>query len=68
VLVLETSRQLIDTRAREAQLRADLTRAWAELERAVGRRMQTTDGDFAAGRDADNPESPSPKRGGKNGK
>jgi cobalt-zinc-cadmium efflux system outer membrane protein len=68
VLVLETSRQLIDTRAREAQLRADLTRAWAELERAVGRRMQTTDGDFAAQRDADSPEPPSPSRGGENGK
>jgi outer membrane protein, heavy metal efflux system len=39
VLVLETSRQLIEARAREAQLRADLLRAAAELERAVGRRL-----------------------------
>jgi cobalt-zinc-cadmium efflux system outer membrane protein len=39
LIVLETSRQLIETRAREAQLRADLARSWAELERAVGRRV-----------------------------
>ena len=36
VIVLETSRQLIDTSLREAQLNADLRRAWAELERSVG--------------------------------
>jgi cobalt-zinc-cadmium efflux system outer membrane protein len=40
LLVLEANRQLIDTDARAAQLRADLRRAWAELERAVGRRLQ----------------------------
>ena len=40
LLVLETNRQLIDTFAREAQLRADLRRAWAELERSVGRLLQ----------------------------
>jgi cobalt-zinc-cadmium efflux system outer membrane protein len=39
LLVLETQRQLIDTYAREAQLRADLRRAWAELERSTGRRL-----------------------------
>lgn len=39
LLVLETSRQMIDTRLREAQLRADLAKAWAELERAVGRKL-----------------------------
>jgi outer membrane protein, heavy metal efflux system len=39
LIVLETNRQLIDTYAREAQLSADLRRAWAELERAVGRRL-----------------------------
>jgi len=39
LLVLESNRQLIDTYAREAQLNADLRRAWAELERAVGRRL-----------------------------
>jgi cobalt-zinc-cadmium efflux system outer membrane protein len=39
VLVLETTRNLLDARLREAQLRADLRRAWAELERSVGRRL-----------------------------
>src|SRR5260370_42448710 len=33
LLALETTRQLIETRVREAQLRADVRRAWAELER-----------------------------------
>jgi cobalt-zinc-cadmium efflux system outer membrane protein len=40
LIVLESNRQLIDTYAREAQLSADLRRAWAELERAVGRRLK----------------------------
>jgi cobalt-zinc-cadmium efflux system outer membrane protein len=39
LIVLESQRQLIDTYAREAQLYADLRRAWAELERSVGRRL-----------------------------
>jgi cobalt-zinc-cadmium efflux system outer membrane protein len=39
LIVLEMNRQLIDTYAREAQLDADLRRAWAELERGVGRRL-----------------------------
>ncbi len=39
LIVLETTRQLIDTNNREAQLKADLQRAWAELERSVGRRL-----------------------------
>ena len=39
VVVLETSRQLIDARLREAQLRADSRRAWVELERSVGRHL-----------------------------
>ena len=39
LLVLENNRQLVATLAREAQLAADLRRAWAELERAVGRRL-----------------------------
>lgn len=39
LIVLESQRQLIDTYAREAVLYADLRRAWAELERAVGRRL-----------------------------
>jgi len=37
LIVLEANRQLIDTYVREAQLTADLRRAWAELERSVGR-------------------------------
>jgi outer membrane protein TolC len=48
LLVLETSRQLIDARLREAQLRADLARTWAELERSVGRKIGTSG--FAADR------------------
>lgn len=39
LFVLESTRQLIDTLNREAQLNADLRRAWAELERGVGRRL-----------------------------
>lgn len=41
LIVLEITRQLIDTYTREAQLRADLRRAWADLERSVGRRLDT---------------------------
>ena len=40
VIVLEMNRQLIDTYSREALLYADLRRAWAELERGVGRRLR----------------------------
>lgn len=39
LIVLEANRQLVATFAREAQLSADLRRAWAELERGVGRRL-----------------------------
>lgn len=39
VVVLETTRQLLDNRLRQEQLRADLRRASAELERAVGRHL-----------------------------
>ena len=39
LLVLEASRQLIDSYGREALLKADLRRAKAELERSVGRRL-----------------------------
>jgi len=39
-IVLETTRQLLDTDLREAQLDADLRRFWAELERSVGRRLE----------------------------
>jgi len=39
VVVLETTRQLLDSRLRQEQLRAELRRAWAELERSVGRRL-----------------------------
>lgn len=39
LLSLEASRQLIDTLNREVQLKADQRRAWADLERSVGRRL-----------------------------
>lgn len=39
LIVLESNRQLITAYARDAQLSADLRRAWAELERGVGRRL-----------------------------
>ena len=39
VLVLEATRQMLDSRLRQAQLRADLQRSWVELERSVGRRI-----------------------------
>lgn len=39
VVVLETTRQLFDTRLRRAQLHADLRRAHADLERSVGRHL-----------------------------
>ncbi len=39
LIVLETTRQLIDTYNRDAQLVAERQRAWAELERCVGRRL-----------------------------
>jgi len=38
-IVLETTRQRLDTDLREAQLHGDLRRYWAELERSVGRRL-----------------------------
>ena len=38
-VVLETTRQLLDSRLRREQLLAELRRAWAELERGVGRRL-----------------------------
>jgi cobalt-zinc-cadmium efflux system outer membrane protein len=39
VVALQTTRQLIDAHFRQVQLAADLHRAWAELERSVGRRL-----------------------------
>lgn len=39
LLVLETTRQLLDARQRELQAAADVRRAVAELERSVGRRL-----------------------------
>jgi cobalt-zinc-cadmium efflux system outer membrane protein len=56
LLVLETSRQLIDTRFREAQLRADLSRTWAELERSVGRKIPIREDGFAADRATEAPK------------
>ncbi len=51
LLVLETSRQAIETRAREVQLRADLATAWAELERAVGHTIRAESRTFAIDRE-----------------
>src|SRR5262249_21310883 len=39
LVVLETTRQLIDSHLREAQLVSEQRRAWADLERGVGRRL-----------------------------
>jgi cobalt-zinc-cadmium efflux system outer membrane protein len=39
VIVLETTRQLLDTRLRRYVLHAELRRAWAELERSVGHHL-----------------------------
>jgi cobalt-zinc-cadmium efflux system outer membrane protein len=39
LIVLETTRQLLDARARTVDAEANLRRAWAELERSVGRRL-----------------------------
>jgi cobalt-zinc-cadmium efflux system outer membrane protein len=39
LLVLESTRQVLDSRLRRVQLWAELRRAWAELERSVGRRL-----------------------------
>ena len=44
IVALQTTRQLIDARFRREQLTADLHRAWAELERSVGRRLLTDHG------------------------
>ena len=43
-LVLQTTSQFLDTRAREIRLSADLRRAVAELERSVGHRFVTNIG------------------------
>ena len=39
LIVLETTRQLLDSYLREAQLHGDLRRTYAELERSTGRRL-----------------------------
>jgi cobalt-zinc-cadmium efflux system outer membrane protein len=39
IFVLETTRLLLEARSREVQYRADLRRAWAELERSAGCRL-----------------------------
>lgn len=39
LLVLEATRQLLDSQLRTVQLQAELRRSWAELERSVGRRL-----------------------------
>jgi cobalt-zinc-cadmium efflux system outer membrane protein len=63
VVVLETTRQLLASRLREQQLRSDLHRAWAELERAVGRRLGEADKTEALRlpTDTERPEAVQPK-------
>lgn len=39
VIVLETTRQLLDSRLRKHELEAELRRSWAELERSVGQHI-----------------------------
>ena len=39
LIALEANRQLVDTLGREAVLKAEQRRSWAELERSVGRRL-----------------------------
>jgi len=41
-VVLEITRQLLDSYLREAQLHGDLRRFWAELERSVGKKLAPT--------------------------
>lgn len=43
LVALQTTQQLIDARLREEQLLGDLRRSWAELERNVGRRIETVE-------------------------
>lgn len=57
VVVLETTRQLLDSRLREEQLKSDLHRAWAELERAAGRRLEASDGKIKPLPSVDDPAS-----------
>ena len=45
IVVLQTSRQLIDAELRQVQLHAELRRAWAELERSVGRHLDVPTGE-----------------------
>lgn len=52
-IVLENTRQRLDTDLREAQLQGDLRRFWAELERSVGRRLVSGPGGKACFPDAD---------------
>ena len=42
IIVLETTRQLLDNYLREAQLQGDLRKTWAELERSVGQRLSSS--------------------------
>src|SRR5262249_45557850 len=39
VVVLEATRQLLDSRLRREQLHSDVRRAWADLERSVGHHL-----------------------------
>jgi cobalt-zinc-cadmium efflux system outer membrane protein len=44
LVVLESTRQLIEARARAVEAEANIRRAWAELERSVGRRLSVETG------------------------
>lgn len=69
-IVLEATRQLLDNELRQAQLRADLRRFWAQLERSIGRRLApppmptapTPPKAEAGGSKFDPPTLPAPKR------
>lgn len=58
VQVVDTYRQLLDARIREAQSASDVRRAWAELERSVGRRLESVASRSAATRPATHPSEP----------
>jgi cobalt-zinc-cadmium efflux system outer membrane protein len=50
IVVLQATRQLLDSKARREQLHGDLRRNWAELERSVGRHIEPANAPFMDGR------------------
>jgi len=57
IVVLETTRRLLDARLRQEQLHAELRRSWAELERSVGRRLSSSSVEEVAQPDYISPQS-----------